>query len=73
MKTASTERILAGLADAKRIEEARKFFDAQLDKNDTILTPQEYYRHLADIVAAIPPFTRPKFHVHIKDQDHGRA
>jgi hypothetical protein len=58
-----TDSIQAGLEEMQRVEAARAFLDQQLDKQDCILTPEEYYRCLANLVAAIPPFKRPKFHV----------
>jgi hypothetical protein len=59
---ANPEQIARGLEEAARVEAARRFLDDQLAKQDTILTPEEYYRALGNLVAAIPPFKRPKFH-----------
>jgi len=57
--TDKAEQIAAG----QRVEDARRFLNQQLDKQGTVLTPEQYYRCLASLVAAIPPFKRPKFHV----------
>ena len=59
----TAKSISRGLKDAVRIERARRFFDEQLAKQESILTPRQYYLHLADIVGSIPPFTRPTFYV----------
>jgi hypothetical protein len=61
--TDKAEQIAAGLTEAQRVEAARRFLNQQLDKQGAVLTPEQYYRCLASLVAAIPPFKRPKFHV----------